>query len=121
MTLGWFEPDRTKPPRERQSKERMKGLDIPTPYQRAGSQALKKAACSQEKHLNRKTFRPGLSGKLCEPENQVWIHVQNKHRHFIVTHHGIIDFSKALFRYLELPSVSPKHPNLGKDKRDNPK
>ena len=37
-----------------------------------------------------------------------------------VTHHGIIDFSKTLFRYLEPPSVSPKHPILGKENSQKP-
>jgi hypothetical protein len=75
---------------------------------------------NQEKQFNRKPRHSGLPGELCEPEYQVRGHVEKNHRHFVVTHHGVIDFGKALFGYLNRRSVNPKHPVAGKDKSDNP-
>ena len=58
--------------------------------------------------------------KIDEPEYQVRGQVEKNHRQFKVTHHGVIDFGKALFGYLDRRSVNPKHPVAGKDKSDNP-
>ncbi len=74
----------------------------------------------KEKQLNRKPRRSGLSGELCDPEYQVRGQVEKNHHQFVVAHHGVIDFGKALFGYLNRRCVNPKHPLAGKDKSENP-
>ena len=39
--------------------------------------------------------------KLCEPEYQVRSHIEKNQRQFVVAHHGVMDFIKAIMRNIE--------------------
>jgi hypothetical protein len=42
-----------------------------------------------------------LRVKLNEPEHQIWGHIEKNNRQFKITHHGIMDFIKAIMRDIE--------------------
>jgi hypothetical protein len=94
----------------------MKGLDIPSPYQRLLFNAVKKAALYQEKLANRKPFSATLSRKPCEPKDEIRRQVKKKNRQLVVRHHCVMDFIKALFRDLEPPAMNLEYEIVDKDK-----
>ena len=45
--------------------------------------------------------------KLCESEYQIGGHIEKNNRQFKVTHHGVMDFIKAIMRDIEPRGMYP--------------
>ena len=53
-------------------------------------------------------------------QGQIWHQIEEGEGQLVVAHHGVVNFIKALFGYLEPPGVNPKNKIASEYKRQEP-
>ena len=81
-------------------------------------QCSKESGALSRKARKRKPFSSSLSRKLGEPKDEVGCQVKKKNRKFVVPHHYVMDFIKALFGYLKPPTMNLEYEIVGKNKSE---